>query len=63
MYTISLLTLISTFSAGIDAICSHNTHLFNSRAEVEASYSYTGMAGSPELAFHEHQQHALSYGL
>lgn len=43
MYTTSFLFITSLFAAGTQAICSHNTHLYD-RATA-AQFSYTGMTG------------------
>lgn len=41
----SALLLVAAFAAGTQAVCSHNTHLWNPRAEAEATFGYTGLQG------------------
>jgi carbonic anhydrase len=45
MIPTSVLVYIAAFSAGAQAVCSHNTHLWNPRAEADAAYGYTGLQG------------------
>ena len=42
MYRISLISLLSVFAVGTEAICSHNTHLYS---RAGPAFGYTGLQG------------------